>query len=161
MQGVPCAVVEAFAKGGLGATDLAARLLRRLKTNPSPEFSRSMRLMTRLRRRFEGCDRRSMGPTDVALSDERAREAWTLCGVGIWAVAGLHCEDAVLADGRSQAHGCTDGMDAEDQRMFRLSAGAGFVVAVAGNMMLMPGLAQPSAGACQSMWMRTGILLGV
>ena len=43
LQGVPCAMVEAFAKGGEGAVDLAHKVVSAIETNPRRRSSRSMR----------------------------------------------------------------------------------------------------------------------
>ena len=38
LQSVPCALVEAFAKGGEGAVDLAHKVVSAIETNPTPEI---------------------------------------------------------------------------------------------------------------------------
>ncbi len=79
------------------------------------------------------------GARRVSPSRPRRRPAWSVCRARLRPAAGVHRQDAVLVHRRSQGDGRAPGwtLTITDAT---LSAGAGFVVAIAGSMMLMPGL---------------------
>jgi len=141
-QGVACSFVEAFAKGGLGAVDLAEKVVSVVEADPSPEIHPSYSLDDSLEEKIRKIATKVYGAAEVVFSDharvqlERYAE-WGFSGLPVCIAKTQYS----LSD-NPKLMGAPTGwtLNITDAS---LSAGAGFVVAVAGNMMLMPGL--PSA----------------
>ena len=101
--------------------------------------------------RCAGCPAADRGDRDAGLRRGRGRllgrggqAAARIERLGLRRSAGLHGEDAAVAQPRSHAQGPADGLPIpiRDARLF---AGAGFVTAYCGDMLMMPGLpSQPS-----------------
>jgi formate--tetrahydrofolate ligase len=138
-QGVACAAADVFNQGGAGAIDLAGKVIA-LATQTRPESVTPLY------------------PADLPLGEKIAiiaREIYGADGVKFAPAAQAHLDEFTR-----QGFGCLPVCMAKTQSSFsddpgrlgaptgwtltvtdaRLSAGAGFVVAIAGNMMLMPGL---------------------
>ncbi len=138
-QGVACALVDAFTKGGLGTVDLAEKVVATIAANPSPDVRPVYSLDDPLEEKIRKVATQVYGAEEIALSDE-AR-----AGLTRFAEWGFACLPVCIA---KTQYSLTDNpklMGAPSGWILKvtgvsLSAGAGFVVAVAGNMMLMPGL---------------------
>jgi formate--tetrahydrofolate ligase len=138
-HGVPCSLVEAFAKGGLGAADLAEKVARAIAANPSPAIQPAYSLEDSLEEKIRKVATKVYGAQDVAFN-ERAQAK--LRSYAEWGFAHLPVCIAKTQYSLSddpRLTGAPSGWtlhltDAE------LTPGAGFVVAIAGNMMRMPGL---------------------
>jgi formate--tetrahydrofolate ligase len=141
-HGVACSFVEAFAKGGLGAVDLAEKVVSAVEANPSPAIHPSYELEDSLEEKIHKIATKVYGAADVAFSDharvqlERFAE-WGFAGMPVCIAKTQYS----LTD-NPKLMGAPTGWTLNVNDV-SLSAGAGFVVAVSGNMMLMPGL--PSA----------------
>ncbi len=138
-QGVDCALVEAFAKGGLGAIDLAEKVVSVIKANPTPEIHPSYAIEDSLEEKIREIATKVYGAADVALSD-RARGQ--LARYAEWGFAGVPvciAKTQYSLSDNPKLMGAPTGWTLNINDV-SLSAGAGFVVAIAGNMMLMPGL---------------------
>ncbi len=139
MQNVACSIVESFAKGGLGAADLAENVVAAIEANPSPIIQPAYALEDSLEEKIRKIATQVYGAGDVAFSD-RARTR--LERYGEWGFARLPVCIAKtqysLSDDPKRM-GAPTGWTLNITDV-SLSAGAGFVVAVSGNMMLMPGL---------------------
>jgi formate--tetrahydrofolate ligase len=136
---VPCSVVEAFSKGGLGTADLAEKVVAAIEANPSPDVQPVYRLEDSLEEKIHKVAAQVYGAASVAFSDEaRAHlERYAEWGFGRLPVCIAKTQYS-LSD-NPKLMGAPSGW-ALNITAASLSAGAGFVVAVAGNMMLMPGL---------------------
>ena len=139
LQGVPCALVEAFAKGGAGAVDLAHKVVSAIETNPKPEIQPVYSLDDPLETKILKVAIQVYGADGVIYS-ERARTKLDRCtewGFGKLPVCIAKTQYSLTDDPKRMGAPKGWTLNVND---ISLSAGAGFVVAVAGNMMLMPGL---------------------
>lgn len=139
LQGVPCALVEAFTKGGEGAVDLAHKVVSAIETNPSPDIQPVYSLDDPLDTKILKVAIQVYGADGVTFS-EAARAKLNRCtewGYGRLPVCIAKTQYSLTDDPKRM--GAPKGwmLNIND---VSLSAGAGFVVAIAGNMMLMPGL---------------------
>jgi len=136
---VACSIVEAFAKGGYGAVDLAQEVVSAIETHPSPDVHPIYALEDSFEEKIRKVATGVYGAAGVVFSDQaRSR----LGRYSKWGYARLPVCIAKtqysLTDNPQLMGAPTDWTLNVTDAM--LSAGAGFVVAVAGNMMLMPGL---------------------
>jgi len=137
--GIASAVVEAFSKGGAGGVDLATQVVATIDANPSPDIQPAYSLDDPAEEKLRKVATQVYGADGVELS-EQARA--NLARYAEWGFGGLPVciaktqysltdDPKRMGAPRGWTLGVTD---------ILLSAGAGFLVAVAGNMMLMPGL---------------------
>jgi formate--tetrahydrofolate ligase len=136
---IPCPIVEAFCKGGLGAVDLAEKTVATIEANPVPKALSAYSLEDSLEEKIHMVATKVYGAGGVAFSDLAQNK---LRRYAAWGFAGLPvCIAKTQYSLTDNPHitGAPTGwtLNITDAS---LSAGAGFVVAVAGNMMLMPGL---------------------
>jgi formate--tetrahydrofolate ligase len=139
LQGVPCALVEAFAKGGEGAVDLAHKVVSAIETNPAPEIQPVYGLDDALDVKILKVAIQVYGADGVTFSDvARAKlERFAGWGFGKMPVCIAKTQYSLTDDPKRMGAPTGWTLHVKD---VSLSAGAGFVVAVSGNMMLMPGL---------------------
>lgn len=139
LQGVPCALVEAYAKGGEGAVDLAHKVVSAIETNPKPELQAVYSLEDSLETKILKVAIQVYGADGVVYSDAaRAKlERFANWGFGKLPVCIAKTQYSLTDDPKRM--GAPKGWTLNINDV-SLSAGAGFVVAVSGNMMLMPGL---------------------
>jgi formate--tetrahydrofolate ligase len=137
--GVPCSYVEAFAKGGAGAADLARQVVEAIDAHPNPTIMPAYELEDSLEEKIAKVAKRVYGAAGVALSEMATAklEQFAAWGFGKLPICIAKTQYSLSDNPKfSGAH--------EDWTLHvsdvALSAGAGFVVAIAGNMMLMPGL---------------------
>ncbi|MDR3772999.1 MAG: formate--tetrahydrofolate ligase [Terracidiphilus sp.] len=138
-QGVACSIVEAFAKGGRGAVDLAQKVVFAIEANPKPNAHPVYALEDTLEEKIHKVAAQVYGAAGVSLSDQARAK---LARYAEWGFASLPVCIAKtqysLTDNPKITGAPTDWtLNITDAS---LAAGAGFVVAIAGNMMLMPGL---------------------
>ncbi len=120
LQGVPCALVEAFAKGGEGAAELAHKVVSAIETNPAPEIQPVYSLDDPLETKILKVAIQVYGADGVTFSDAARAKLDRYVKWGFGQAACLHRQDTVLAHRRSEAHGRADRVDAERQRRFAL-----------------------------------------
>jgi formate--tetrahydrofolate ligase len=138
-NGVPCALVDAFAKGGAGAADLAREVVRAIDESSETEVQPAYELDLSLVEKVRAVATRVYGASDVILSglaqEKLARYAeW---GYGRLPVCIAKTQYSLTDDPKRM--GAPTGWTLQ-VRDVSLSAGAGFVVAISGSIMLMPGL---------------------
>jgi len=138
-QGVACSVVEAFSQGGSGAVDLAEAVVSAIEANPAPPVHALYLREESIEDKIRKVAIEVYGAAGVAFSD-KAREKLTRYAE--WGYRDLPvciAKTQYSLSDNPQLMGAPDGwtLNITDAS---LSAGAGFIVAVAGNMMLMPGL---------------------
>ncbi len=138
-QGIESAIVEAFARGGAGAADLAHRVVALIEANPSPDIRSVYTLDQPLEEKIRAVATEVYGADGVTFSDTaRARlDQFTQWGFGGLAVCVAKTQYSLTDNPRRMGAPQGWSLHINDAT---LSAGAGFVVAIAGNMMLMPGL---------------------
>jgi formate--tetrahydrofolate ligase len=139
LQGVPCALVEAFARGGEGAVELAQKVVSLIETNPRPEIQPIYAFEDSLETKILKVAIQVYGADGVTFSDAaRAKlDRCTEWGFGGLPVCIAKTQYSLTDDPKRM--GAPKGWTLNIHDV-SLSAGAGFVVAVSGNMMLMPGL---------------------
>jgi formate--tetrahydrofolate ligase len=138
-QFVPCSLVEAFTKGGLGAVDLAEKVAAAIAANPSPSIQPAYSLDEPLEEKIAQVATKVYGAGGVELND-RARAK--LRQYAEWGFAHLPvciAKTQYSLSDDSHLMGAPAGWTLHVTDVV-LAAGAGFLVAIAGNMMLMPGL---------------------
>jgi formate--tetrahydrofolate ligase len=136
---VPCSFVEAFAKGGLGAVGLAEKVACLVEENHLPGVRSIYSLEETPEEKINKIATLVYGASGVELS-ELAQEK--LARFAEWGFGRLPvCIAKTQYSLTDDPHrlGAPTGWTLK-VRDVQLSAGAGFLVAVAGNMMLMPGL---------------------
>jgi len=139
LQGVPCAMVEAFARGGEGATELAHKVVSAIEANPKPEIQPVYALEDALDVKILKVAIQVYGADGVTFSDvARAKlERYAAWGFGRLPVCIAKTQYSLTDDPKRMGAPTGWMLNIND---VSVSAGAGFVVAVSGNIMLMPGL---------------------
>jgi formate--tetrahydrofolate ligase len=145
-KGATTALSQGFAKGGVGATELAQTVLDAVAKNPSPHVHAAYSLEDSLEEKVRKVARQVYGADGVEFS-EAAQEK--LRRFAEWGYAKLP-----ICIAKTQ-YSLTDDpkrLGAPTGWTLRvtdaaLSAGAGFVVIISGSMMLMPGLPKVSRAA--------------
>lgn len=138
-NGVGSSIVEAFAKGGEGAADLAQKVVDLIEAHPAAEVKPVYALEDPLAEKIEKVAAKVYGAEGVELSDTaRAKlERYAEWGFGQLPVCVAKTQYSLTDDPKRM--GAPKGWKLRVNDV-SLSAGAGFVVAISGNMMLMPGL---------------------
>ncbi len=138
-HGVPCALVEAFAKGGDGAAELARKVVAAIDENPEPHVEPVYALDDSLEDKIRTVATRVYGALGADFSEtaKAKLDRFTKWGFGNLPVCIAKTQYSLSDDPKRM--GAPTGWTL-NVRDVSLSAGAGFVVVVAGNMMLMPGL---------------------
>jgi len=139
LQGIPCALVEAYTKGGEGAAELAHKVVSAIETNPRPEIQPVYALEDSHATKILKVAIQVYGADGVIFS-EAARanlDRYSEWGFERLPVCIAKTQYSLTDDPKRMGAPKGWTLNVND---VRLSAGAGFVVAIAGNMMLMPGL---------------------
>jgi formate--tetrahydrofolate ligase len=141
--GVPSAIVEAYDKGGLGAVELAKKVVFAIDADPSPNVQPIYALEDTLETKILKVAIQVYGADGVTFSDvARARlERFSTWGFDRLPVCIAKTQYSLTDNPKVMGAPTGWTLNVTD---VSLSAGAGFVVAVAGNMMLMPGLPRES-----------------
>ena len=143
-QGVPCAVSDGWAHGGEGARELARLVADTADAvhSPVPFFTYPDDMP--LAKKIEAVARRVYGADSVAFSALAARQlsAMEAEGCGKWPVCIAKTQYSFSDDAKKI--NAPTGFEITI-RQARLSAGAGFVVAFAGDIIAMPGLPKAPA----------------
>jgi formate--tetrahydrofolate ligase len=138
-SGVPCVLATHWADGGKGATGLAAEVLRVIEAEETSRFAPlyplEMPLLEKLRTIAREIYRADDLDIDASLVKELAALDGTPVGRFPVCVAKTPYSFSADPDNRGAATGFTLPV-----REIRVSAGAGFVVAITGDLMTMPGL---------------------
>jgi formate--tetrahydrofolate ligase len=138
-SGVPCVLATHWADGGKGATGLAAEVLRVIEAEEAnrfaPLYPLEMPLLEKLRTIAREIYRADDLDIDASLVKELAALDGTPVGRFPVCVAKTPYSFSADPDNRGAATGFTLPV-----REIRVSAGAGFVVAITGDLMTMPGL---------------------
>ena len=145
MLSVPAALSEAWGKGPDGAEALAKLVTETLDRPEAADFAETYPLDLTLREKIESVCRKVYRADGMVLSDAARRklETWERAGYGGLPVCIAKTQYSFSDD--AALRGAPEGFTVHINDV-RLSAGAGFVVAFAGNIIAMPGLpAKPAA----------------
>jgi formate--tetrahydrofolate ligase len=145
-QGAVSALSEAFARGGEGATALAEKVVEAIDRNPHANVQPIYALEDSPEKKIESVATRIYGADGVTFSDKAQTK---LDQFKDWCFARLPvciAKTQYSLSDNPKLLGAPSGwtLNITDAS---LSAGAGFIVAIAGNMMLMPGLPKVSRAA--------------
>lgn len=137
-NGMECEAADVFGRGGEGGVELAAKavaLAERGTAKPAPVYAETDPLEVKI----EAVARRIYGADGVEFTEKARRKIarYTEAGYGALPVCMAKTQSSTTDDPKRSGapRGWTLRVTDAD-----LSAGAGFVVAIAGNMMRMPGL---------------------
>ncbi|MDD6308055.1 MAG: formate--tetrahydrofolate ligase [Clostridia bacterium] len=142
-MGAACAVTEVFTDGGAGGEELAEALLSVLRTTPSaykPIYPLDMPLKEKINtiaKKIYGAD-----GVDFLPAASKALEEYTNAGYGDLPVCMAKTQYSLSDNAKLLGRPANFRITIREAR---LSAGAGFVVAYAGNIMTMPGLPKEPA----------------
>ncbi|MCL2501295.1 MAG: formate--tetrahydrofolate ligase [Defluviitaleaceae bacterium] len=154
-EGVPCELSEVHAKGGEGGIDLAKAVLEAME-QPN-NFTLTYKSKQKLKDKMEAVAKKVYRANGIIFAPEAARQLRSLekLGYGHLPVCMAKTQYSFSDDPKKLAA-------AEDftitVRQVRLSAGAGFVVAITGDIMTMPGL--PKVPAACSIDLDDGGVIG-
>lgn len=144
--GSPAAVVEAFANGGAGAIDLAEKVVHVVETDSNEAVRPLYPLDSRLEDKIGVIAQHVYGAKGVVYSDQARHKLQQFTDLGFG--------DLPICIAKTQRSISDDPalLGAPTEWTLRisdavLSAGAGFVVVLAGDMLLMPGLPKVSRAA--------------
>jgi formate--tetrahydrofolate ligase len=138
-QGITSAVVEAFTKGGLGAVDLATKVVAAIDANPSPNIQPAYSLDDSTEEKISKVASQVYGAAGVAFSNQAQAKLKLYAEWGFARLPVCIAKTQYSLTDDPKRMGALTGWTLNVSDIL-LSAGAGFLVAVAGNMMLMPGL---------------------
>jgi formate--tetrahydrofolate ligase len=142
-EGLPSAFVEAFTRGAEGAADLASAVIRLIEENPSPVIRPAYALTDSLEDKIEKVATGVYGASGVTYSDAAREQLARYTGWGFGGVPVCIAKTQYSLSDNPKLPGAPTGWQLHVTNA-SLSAGAGFVVVTAGNMMLMPGLPKVS-----------------
>jgi len=142
-RGVPSALSEGFAKGGPGAKDLAEKVVAAIEKNAAPSAHPIYSLDESLSEKIRIVAKNVYGADGVNFSDQaKAKlQQFTDWGYGKLPICIAKTQYSLSDDPKRL--GAPTGWTLNINNA-SLSAGAGFVVVISGNMMLMPGLPKVS-----------------
>lgn len=145
-QGIEAVIAEHYRRGGAGAVDLARAVLRAIEKNrrrkfrflyePAQPIVRKLETLARKLYGADGVDYDRSAETDLELLERHGFGGLPVCV----AKAATSLSDDPSRRGRPRGFRIT-------VNELRLSAGAGFVVAICGNIVTMPGLPKVPAAA--------------
>ncbi len=140
------ALSEAFTKGGDGAAALAQKVVETIDKNPSPNVQPIYSLEGTPEQKIESVATKIYGAGGVAFSDKAKAKLQQFKDWGFGKLPVCIAKTQYSFSDNPKLLGAPSGwtLNINDAS---LSAGAGFIVAIAGNMMLMPGLPKVSRAA--------------
>jgi formate--tetrahydrofolate ligase len=145
-RGVSSALSEGFAKGGEGAKALAEAVIKAIAENPAPAVRPVYTFAEPLAEKIAKVARQIYGADGVSFSAaaQAKLDQFTAWGYGNLPVCIAKTQYSLSDDPKRLGAPTGWTLNITDAS---LSAGAGFVVAISGNMMLMPGLPKVSRAA--------------
>lgn len=137
--GVNAVLSEVWAKGGEGGEDLANELLRLSENNNEQEMSYSYELDMPIKEKIRAIAQKIYGADDVIFSDKASKEIANLekFGFGKLPICIAKTQYSLTDDPKKLGRPTNFNITVRD---VTVSAGAGFIVAVTGDIMKMPGL---------------------
>lgn len=136
--GVKVALTEVWAHGGAGGETLAREVLQAVEQQPN-QFRFAYETDSGIRDKIRAVARKIYGAADVAFSSEAEAEIANLEKIGLGSLPVCMAKTQYSLSDDAKLLGCPSGFTIT-VRGITVSAGAGFIVALCGNMMKMPGL---------------------
>ena len=140
-MGVPCALSEVFAKGGEGAMTLAEEVLKIMEDRP---IRYTYELEQPLTEKIEAIAKKIYRADSVSYSAAAKKSLDEITAMGYGDLPVCIAKTQYSFSDNAKLLGAPTGFPME-VREVRLSAGAGFVVVICGNIMTMPGLPKKPA----------------
>ena len=156
-RGAQCALSEVFAKGGEGGLELAetvCRLADEGESNYRPLYD----LDSSIQSKIETIVTKIYGGRSVAYTAETARQLRRLEKTGLARLPVCMAKTQYSLSDNPKLLGRPEGFEVT-VREVRASAGAGFVVALTGDIMTMPGL--PKNPAAEKIDIKDGVITGL
>ncbi len=145
-QGAESAISQAFSMGGAGAEDLARTVVEVIEKHPTPQVKPIYELADPLEEKVREVATRIYGARDVEFSRAAAKKLGQFAEWGFADVPVCIAKTQYSFSDDPKLPGAPSDWTLHITDV-SLSAGAGFVVAIAGSMMLMPGLPKVSRAA--------------
>ncbi|AIL32611.1 formate--tetrahydrofolate ligase [Basilea psittacipulmonis] len=142
-HGFEVALAEVWAKGGLGGVPVAEKVLAAIE-HSSANFQYAYDLNLSIEEKIRTIARRVYGARDVQFTTEALEDIRSFTELGYSHLPICMAKTQYSLSDNAKLLGCPEGFDIT-VRGLTLSAGAGFVVALCGNMMKMPGLPKEPA----------------
>jgi formate--tetrahydrofolate ligase len=142
-QGAVTAYSEAFTKGGAGAVELASKVVEVIEQQANPQVAAVYSLSDPIEEKVRKVATQIYGASGVELSATASEKLQQLNDWGFGQLPVCIAKTQYSFSGDSKLLGAPTGWTLHITDV-SLSAGAGFVVMIAGNMMLMPGLPKVS-----------------
>ena len=138
--------VEAFAKGAPGARELAEKVVELIAKNPNPPVKPAYGLEEPVVDKIQKVARRIYGAGEVSFSEQAQAKLQQFADWGYGKLPICIAKTQYSFTDDPKALGAPTGWTLRVTDA-SLSAGAGFIVVISGNMMLMPGLPKVSRAA--------------
>lgn len=142
-RGVPTALSEGFTKGGPGAKALAEKVVETIEKNPSPGVHSLYSFEEPLADKIKKVAQKVYGANDVNFSDQAAAKLKQFSDWRYGKLPVCMAKTQYSLSDDPKRLGAPTGWTLNVTNA-SLSAGAGFVVVISGNIMLMPGLPKVS-----------------
>lgn len=138
-RGIPTTLSEAYTKGGAGTRELAEKVVEMIGAHPTPKVCAAYRLEEPLADKVQKVAQKIYGAAGVQFSDAATTKIrqFSEWGYGKLPVCIAKTQYSFTDDAKILGAPTGWTLHITDAS---LSAGAGFVVMISGNMMLMPGL---------------------
>ena len=137
-HGVQVSLTEVWGKGGAGGADLARKVVNAIDNQPN-EFRFAYDVELSIKDKIRAIAQKVYGAEDVDFSAEAATEIASLEKLGLDKMPVCMAKTQYSLSDNAKLLGCPEGFRIT-VRGITVSAGAGFIVALCGNMMKMPGL---------------------
>ncbi|HFC7631650.1 TPA: formate--tetrahydrofolate ligase [Neisseria meningitidis] len=137
-HGVEVSLTEVWGKGGVGGADLARKVVNVIENQPN-NFNFSYDVELSIKDKIRAIAQKVYGAEDVDFSAEASAEIASLEKLGLDKMPICMAKTQYSLSDNAKLLGCPEGFRIT-VRGITVSAGAGFIVALCGNMMKMPGL---------------------
>lgn len=157
-KNVKCSMCEVFAKGGDGGVDLAKKVVETIKSEPS-EFKPIYNVNLPIKEKIETIAREIYGADGVTYTATANRQILNLTNLGFDKMPVCMAKTQYSLSDDPSLLGRPSGFDITIREV-NVSSGAGFIVALTGAVMTMPGL--PKVPAANNMDIdRNGTIVGL
>lgn len=137
-HGVEVSLTEVWGKGGVGGADLARKVVNAIENQPN-NFNFAYDVELGIKDKIRAIAQKVYGAEDVDFSAEASAEIASLEKLGLDKMPICMAKTQYSLSDNAKLLGCPEGFRIA-VRGITVSAGAGFIVALCGNMMKMPGL---------------------
>ncbi|WP_107997082.1 formate--tetrahydrofolate ligase [Neisseria cinerea] len=137
-HGVEVSLTEVWDKGGAGGADLAHKVVNAIENQPN-NFGFAYNVELSIKDKIRAIAQKVYGAEDVDFSAEASAEIASLEKLGLDKMPVCMAKTQYSLSDNAKLLGCPEGFRIT-VRGITVSAGAGFIVALCGNMMKMPGL---------------------